>query len=321
MSPSGTPYSWCNVDLRTRALVTPPVEFGIEPTADYPRVYGILMDWPIGDRTVTVVSLCDGNASIYATSGLNVIGGFAHETVRNAACAFVRAAAEHHDDSYPTSEFSYPGPNRVRFYLLTFSGVRVINADLEAIKGGAPTRAADLFTRGQAVVTEYRLLAEKRLAEKLSAGDTTSGRHWKEWSDEPGYLNCLMTSMSRGVGRSIEISASAPVPNLLELAAGNDDLRAWIEAQEFLYASLKPEGIIQTLIESAKITGPLPSPRHGELLAMHALEDSGAIPRVFDITIAPFNRSARIELASDDDPRVRSLQVATNEGFLRARWG
>src|SRR5688572_29802395 len=95
-------------ELRTRMLVTPPAELGIKAGEQCPRVFGVLMDWPLGDATVTLVALCDGNASLYTTSSFGVIGGIGHSRVREAAGVLTREADRHHEEAKPTSDHSYP---------------------------------------------------------------------------------------------------------------------------------------------------------------------------------------------------------------------
>jgi hypothetical protein len=51
--------------LRQMMLTTPPAKTGEKPTKEFPRVYGILMDWPIGDQTATVFASSTGAASLY----------------------------------------------------------------------------------------------------------------------------------------------------------------------------------------------------------------------------------------------------------------
>lgn len=122
--------------LRMMMLTTSAKGVSIQPTKSFPRVFGVLMDWPLGPQTVTVVSLCDGTASICTTSTFGVIGGIGHESVRSAAVQFVSAAEKHHDSAAPTKEYPYPKPGRVRFYLVCFDGVRVIDEDEVALKTG-----------------------------------------------------------------------------------------------------------------------------------------------------------------------------------------
>jgi hypothetical protein len=60
-------------DLRLKMLTTPPAEFGHRQTPESPRVYGVLMDWPLEAATVSVVSFSSGDASIYTTGTFGVL--------------------------------------------------------------------------------------------------------------------------------------------------------------------------------------------------------------------------------------------------------
>jgi len=143
-------------------LTTPPREMGVTPTKEFPHVYGVLMDLPVGAQQVaTVFSSSTGGASLYTTSTFGILGGEGHEKVRAAAKAFVKAADRSYTAAIPATEFPYPGEGRVRFYFLTFNGVRVVDTDLASIVSGA-SKYAELFGLGQAVLTELRLITEKR---------------------------------------------------------------------------------------------------------------------------------------------------------------
>lgn len=148
-------------DLRQMVLSTPAAEFGAKPTRDFPRVYGVLMDWPIGEDFATIFSSSTGASSLYTTSTFGIIGGEGHATVRAAAIAFVQAADRLFDSAAPTTAYPYPGPDRVRFYLLTFEGVRVVETDFASISGRT-NKYIEYFDLGQAVLTELRLVTERR---------------------------------------------------------------------------------------------------------------------------------------------------------------
>jgi hypothetical protein len=148
-------------DLRMMMLTASPEKMGEKPTKEFPRVYGVLMDWSIGEQTATVFSASTGAASLYTTSTFGIIGGEGHESVRTAAMSFVRASDRFFEGSTPAAEYPYPTADRVRFYLLTFEGVRVIDTDLESITNRS-SKYAELFGLGQAVLTELRLITEKR---------------------------------------------------------------------------------------------------------------------------------------------------------------
>ena len=137
-----------------------PKEADISPSAEFPRVYGVIMDWPLDNTTATVFSASDGTASLYTTSTFGIIGGQSHEPVRIAAKKFVKAADTFHDTATPTTDYPYPTSDRVRFYLLTFNGVRVIDTDLAAIENQS-SKYAQLFGLAQEVLTELRQVPER----------------------------------------------------------------------------------------------------------------------------------------------------------------
>ena len=148
--------------LREMMLTTQAEKLGIQRSDDFPRTYGALMDWPLDDRSiVSVVGLCDGNASLYTTSTFGIIGGVGHESVRKAAANFVRMADKFYADSIATTDHSYPTGNRLKFFLVTFDGVRAIDTDFDSVANGK-SKFSELFSEGQKLVTELRLTTEKK---------------------------------------------------------------------------------------------------------------------------------------------------------------
>jgi hypothetical protein len=147
-------------ELRRMMLTMPPQDLGVSPTKEFPRVFGILMDWPIGKQTATIFSSSTGSASLYTTSTFGIIGGEGYASVRAASAAFVKAADRFYDAAASTSEYPYPVGDKVRFYLLTFHGVCVIETDMASVTRG-PGPYAELFGLGQSVMTQLRLSTEK----------------------------------------------------------------------------------------------------------------------------------------------------------------
>jgi hypothetical protein len=148
-------------ELRANILLSRARDLGIKATSECPRVWGVIMDWPLGDQTASVVALCDGNASLYTTSTFGVLGGVGHSTVRQAAKALVRDADRFHAEARATADHSYPKAGRIRFYLLTFDGVRVLEDEQNSIEAGK-NRYSVLFGRAQDVLTELRKATDKR---------------------------------------------------------------------------------------------------------------------------------------------------------------
>ncbi len=148
-------------ELRLKTLTTSPAELGQKPTSDHPRVAGVIMDFPLKDATASIVSFSSGDASIYTTGTFGVIGGFAHETVRSGAIDFVTACERHFDEATLTKDYSYPAAGRVRFYLICYDGVRVIDGDLQSLSSGKD-KDSDLLVAGSRVWTEFRKVVQKK---------------------------------------------------------------------------------------------------------------------------------------------------------------
>lgn len=88
-----------------------------------PNVWGILMETGYPQAVVTLVSLADGTTSLYFSHGGGVIGGGQHETVARASKSFVIAAEGYYPKMTLTKSFPFPPVGRVKFYVLTYSGI------------------------------------------------------------------------------------------------------------------------------------------------------------------------------------------------------
>jgi hypothetical protein len=290
-------------EMRERFLTQPPAEWKMEPTPENPNVYGVLMEWEMeGEGAITVAAFCEGSASVYTTTGIAMIGGHTDQVVRREARALIEAAGELYDKASPVTEFPFPEENRLQFYLLTFQGVRVIHGSYPHDVDGEGTYAP-ISKHGLGVFHRYLALDEQPRDDEDGSG------YRKECFGPEGYVNCLLTSMSRGIGRSCVIQAGTPVPDLVALAAGNDRLQEWLAAQELPYASMDGKAVVRVIRKAARMRVGLPIlTRHGEIQAIHVTEDGGFVACVYDVEIAPFDRSACVQLASSHDRRVRTLQ-------------
>jgi hypothetical protein len=152
-------------EMRLKMLTVWPKDSGQKPTQEFPHVMGVVMDWPIESTTVTVVSMSTGDASIYTTGTFGVLGGIGHETVRAAATNCVKVAQQYYDEATPTKEYPYPAPGRIRFYLVCYDGVRVMDEDLNAV-AHPKDRCSDLYLAAQNVVTELRQITQRQKGEQ-----------------------------------------------------------------------------------------------------------------------------------------------------------
>jgi hypothetical protein len=149
--------------LRAQILAASAARLGIA-LAPGQRVWGVLMELGYPGSVVTVVALRDGNASIYFSSGGGVLGGFAHEPVRQAAARLNAVAEQAGAPLARTEEHPLPAQGEARFHVLTTEGVFTAAApEAEVQRNDHPLSA--LYAAGQDVITQLRLVKQKREAE------------------------------------------------------------------------------------------------------------------------------------------------------------
>lgn len=154
-------------ELRLKWLTTPTSEMGRKPTPEYPHVDAVLMDWPIEEATISVMASSVGDASIYTTGSFGVIGGIEHESVRHLAQNFVKLGERYYSEAIPTKDYSYAQSGHIRFFLVCYDEVRMIETDAASLES-AKSKYADLFSQAQRVISELRKIVEK---EKSGRGD------------------------------------------------------------------------------------------------------------------------------------------------------
>ena len=140
--------------LRGMMLATKrPRTIGAPSTPTEP--WGVLMDWGVANGTATVMSMIDGSASVYVSSGGGYIGGQGIETVRAAAQRAVLEARSVQLPKQAASDFPLPPPHGVIFYLLSDAGVYALPAsETELSAVGHPLR--NLGDAMQSVITHFR---------------------------------------------------------------------------------------------------------------------------------------------------------------------
>ncbi len=134
------------------------------PTASEEKkeeIAAVVMDWPLDEATVTVLASSGGDASIYTTGTFGIMGGIGHESVRKAAIAFVECARKHRALASPTTDYSYPDRQTVRFFFVSIDGVKSVSFSAAQVEKTG-TDAYDLYSHGQLVLTELRQITQKQ---------------------------------------------------------------------------------------------------------------------------------------------------------------
>ena len=148
-------------ELRLQWLTKKLVSSAASPTSEKDEVSAALMDWPLTKAIATVLASSVGDASLYTTSTFGVLGGIGHESARKAAVAFTACAQQYLDVAAPTTDYSYPTADQIRFFFVTSSGVRSVTFSAGDVqKPGTP--AADLYAHAQEVVTALRLITQNQ---------------------------------------------------------------------------------------------------------------------------------------------------------------
>jgi len=146
--------------LRNQAINVTPDQLQIKLDNDK-DIYGLVMDWNMGDAIVTVVSFKTGDASVYLSTGQAFIGGYAHETVINAAKRFVIDGEKYLSKATKTEKTEPTNETKVDFYFLTKSGKYYIEDNFEKIENKT-SDLYGLFESANQVITEYRLITDKK---------------------------------------------------------------------------------------------------------------------------------------------------------------
>ena len=149
------------LQLRSRILGLDPGEIGLAASADAPHVWGVLMETGYTVGLATLVSLADGTTSLYYSTGGGMLGSGEYAPIAQASKAFVVEAEDHYQRMSPTIEFPLPEVGQVKFYILTYTGTFTADASEKKLAAGKHA-LSPLFNRAHEILTQLRLLAEKK---------------------------------------------------------------------------------------------------------------------------------------------------------------
>jgi hypothetical protein len=135
-------------------------DLGLTPSSDLPHVFGLFMEWSLGNGVATLVSFAEGSTSLYFSSGGGIIGAGQHESVRRAAMQWLRTAEQSLRLLAPSTTAEPPAHGRVRFLARTFEGSLAAEANEDAL-GQQRDPLSPLFYAGQAVITAIRKTSPK----------------------------------------------------------------------------------------------------------------------------------------------------------------
>lgn len=149
------------MDLRQQAIETDPKRLVLTSELKPTDAYGALMEMGISSSVVTLACFADGDARVLYKTGGGMIGGISHENVRQASQEFIALARKALPGMTKATDHPLPGPDKLRFYVLTPRGVFTTEADRRVL-GRAESALSALYYSGQEVVAQMRQVDEQR---------------------------------------------------------------------------------------------------------------------------------------------------------------
>ncbi len=156
VDPNNNPYN----DLRSIALGTTMDDLQLTLSDEKTEIYGVVMDWDLGDGTATLVSFITGDASLYLSSGGGFIGGGGHDNVIRATNNFIKKSESFLDKAALIETIPLPDKNGLTFYFLTNKGKFKATEQMQNIED-EKSLWLDLFEEANKLITEMRIVSER----------------------------------------------------------------------------------------------------------------------------------------------------------------
>jgi len=143
--------------LRNKLLTSSAEDLGLSGKDAQAKVWAVLMEVALGEAVSTIVSIRDGTASLYTSTGGGILGGY---SAKDQAKRFVLEAEKHVAGMKLTTSFPYPEAGRLKFYVLTNDGVYTGEAEEKELLSGHHA-LSPLFLAGNDVITGLRTASEQ----------------------------------------------------------------------------------------------------------------------------------------------------------------
>ena len=142
-------------NLRNTALHVTPAQLKLAIPDNETLVYGVVMDWNMGDTLITLVSFITGAASMYLSTGSGVLSSGKNPAAGEAASELVTLAQVYIYNAVPVTIFDMPPDGCVRFFLLTNHHILAAQEQVVFLENGT-SPWLPLFEKANEVITEMR---------------------------------------------------------------------------------------------------------------------------------------------------------------------
>lgn len=145
-----------------------PHEVQIAPTAEFPKVFSVIMDWPIQSKSSEVIqvlvgAVADGTSSLYICSGPTVLGG---HSAKEQAQAAIKAAEGIYQSAEPVTSHPLPPTDEVYFYIRTYNDLLVLRDKQSDLLNGRGN-TFQLFVEMNKIISTHLDTIEKEPEPKL----------------------------------------------------------------------------------------------------------------------------------------------------------
>jgi len=149
--------------MREQALSLTAADLNLQPIEARPHVWGAIMELGYAQAVASLCAFADGTVSLYISTGGGIIGAGEQPAVREQAERFLTIMETHVADFERVDDTPPPIPGRVRFYVRTFQATLTAEADEQDL-GQNRHKLSPIFHAGHAVITQMRLVSEKKVA-------------------------------------------------------------------------------------------------------------------------------------------------------------
>jgi hypothetical protein len=151
VSPAPVTYE----EVRKLAINVTPGQLNLTIPPAETLVYGVVMDWDMGNAITTLAAYITGAASLGFSTGGVVKGGGLQQGVGEAASEFVVAAQDYFDRAIPINTTDLPSKGCVRFYFLTNNGISAAQENTKHFDD-CSSPWLNLFLKANVVISEIQ---------------------------------------------------------------------------------------------------------------------------------------------------------------------
>ena len=156
--------------LRDAVFTRKPDAIGVVDEAGPDGVWGVVMETGYPGVVATLVAVADGAVSLYFSNGGGLIGMGSQEGPQRAGRELLEMAPQFLKEFEATTKYPLPREAHVRFYLLAHEDALTAEAKEEELGGGAHA-LTPLFQKAHELITQIRIVDEKRQAELAESPD------------------------------------------------------------------------------------------------------------------------------------------------------